>query len=172
MAQYTEAELQAKRLYENETYQFRKKRGWCVRCGKEKALLNHVMCPDCIEVIRLRDAGRVETEGQREQRIERQRAKYKSRKESGICVRCGKKHSSVGTKCLECYLKHKKAKDEWRLRTGKKKGYAEHGLCIRCGAEPINGKNLCEECLERQRKSAEYARGFVPKQMVIENFVW
>ena len=166
----SEEKLESKRQYEKETYQFRKRRGWCVRCGKERALLNHVMCPDCIEEIRIRDAGRVETDEQRERRTERQRAKYTSRKESGKCVRCGKKSATVGTKCLECYIKHKKAQTEWRLRTGQKKGYAESGLCIRCGAEAEKGRNLCCDCLEKSRKSAAYARGFIPKQLMIERF--
>ena len=155
--------------YAKETYQFRKSRGYCVKCGKNRAFHNHVMCPECIEKDSLRSANRTETEEQKERRNQVRLETYHKRKESGVCVRCGRKEATVGTKCLECYAKHKRVKDEWRNRN-LVKGYADSGLCIRCGNEPETGRNLCVECLEKSRKQMEYARGFIPRQLRIENF--
>ena len=156
--------------YARETYRFLKKRGYCVKCGKEKAFYNHVMCPFCIEKDSLRSQNKTETQDQKEKRNDRRRTAYYDRKENGLCVRCGKKEATVGTTCLECYVKHKRSRDDWRRRSGTVKGYAEAGLCIRCGAVPEAGRNLCPFCLQKQRESAEYARGFIPRQLRIESF--
>ena len=155
--------------YAKETYEFRKKRGFCVKCGKNRAFHNFVMCPECIEKDHTRYANRApETEEQREKRNLRRSETYRKRKENGLCVRCGKKKNGSGTHCAECCIKHKRAKNEWRMRNGLKKGYADAGLCIRCGDQPVEGRNLCKTCLEKQRESARCARCFIPRQMKIE----
>lgn len=158
-----------KNKYAKETYDFRKRMGFCVKCGKNRAFYNHVLCPECIEKESERYYTRAESEEQRVQRNGRRKEIYSKRKESGLCVRCGKKTSTIGAKCLECYVGHKKSKDAWRERT-LKKGYEEAGLCIRCGSGRYKDRKLCETCLDKSRRSAEYARGFIPRQMMIENY--
>lgn len=162
--QTAEERREREKKYKKETYEYCKRIGICVRCRKEDAFYNHVLCPTCIEYRTTHQSRRREdmTEEKRIHLNELKRQRYYRNKEAGLCVNCGKPAAEGKTLCMRCDVQAKRAGANYRLRNGIKKGWAESGLCIRCGAEPIEGKKLCPVCMEKNRKSMAYARQFAP----------
>ena len=93
---------------------------------------------------------------------ERQKIIYNTRKENGICVRCGKNNVIKNkTLCVSCAENLTLAKKETR------EYLADLGLCITCGkrkAEPK--KKSCYECLgkEQDKYYEKRASGTYTKQ--------
>lgn len=66
---------------------------------------------------------------------------YKTRKENGLCPRCGKSLDREGHYCSECLGKVQKYHNENR------KFYIENHLCTECGKNKVpDGERICPEC--------------------------
>ena len=125
-------------------YDFYKSIGICVRCHKEPAEPERIMCAACLEKERKRAA-------------ENRAALKKMR----FCPRCGQNKLFGDEKmCLDCREKmYEYNKDH---RTPAQRNYIkirkEAGLCIKCGKRPpVNGKTKCEICDASERiRAREY----------------
>jgi len=85
--------------------------------------------------------------------------RYYSRKEKGLCVRCGvNPHEDGSIYCFDCRAYHRKA-----LSAHQKRYYVlkvrDSRLCYRCRARPkLLGKELCAHCFESAELSCLKAR--------------
>ena len=135
------------------TYENRKAKGLCVKCGKEQAVKGKVMCADCAE----------------KQKIYRRetRAYFKN---MGLCPRCGKNKLFGDEKeCPECcammYEVNRKSRerrnitamDYYRKDIQRLK---KQGLCRSCRKmEVATGHTYCPNCLVKHReKGRKYRR--------------
>lgn len=115
-----------------------KKTGYCRVCNKE-IQASAQQCPECLE-----------------SQNTRQLQLYNSRRDSGLCIHCGKTEPAHGRySCLGCLGKMKLRAERIRIRR------VEKGLCYRCGhagtVEPVVRKTVkcsryryCEDCYFRQ----------------------
>lgn len=119
-------------------YDFYKSIGICVRCHKNPAEQNRVMCAGCLEKSR--------------------KATFENRKflkTMGLCPRCGKNKLFGDEKmCLECrekmYAYNKSHRSETKINYIQKRKDA--GLCIKCGKRaPVTGKTKCAICACSER---------------------
>lgn len=76
---------------------------------------------------------------------------YQTRKENGLCVRCGKPVEGNKAKCSECSEKDKERKK--RIR----KERIDNGLCLDCGKPTDRYGYRCAECAEKRN---EYNRNY------------
>ena len=125
------------------TYEYRKMRGICVRCGKEPALDGRTRCVECS----LKEAEYAEKykKTHPNRRTAEQNAKRKEQRaervQNGICAECGKHKAWNGTKlCMDCCLKKRRVAKRWRERHPREK------------EEPVKK-------LERLRAHAEWMGG-------------
>lgn len=125
-------------------YNFYKSIGICVRCHKNPAKPNRVMCDECLEKSR-----KTASENR------------KVLKTMGICPRCGKNKLFGNEKmCIECSAKMY----EYNIshRTGQKINYIQKrkaaGICTKCGKKkPVSGKTKCAICAHSERiRAREY----------------
>lgn len=138
-----EERFEKKRQTERENYKYLVSIGICPRCKKNKAMPGGKLCLDCLNQIDSNRKKQVLTDSQKEAK----RKQYYSRKESGICVKCGKRKAVIGkTRCLDCMIKARKYADSHRG----KKMYKEKGLCLRCGSPVKPGYMYCEKCYNKQ----------------------
>lgn len=128
----------------DERYQYCKENGICVRCRKEKAEPNRVMCKKCAEKER--------------KRVAENREALRLMK---ICPRCGSNKLFGDEKmCIEC--REKMYEYNLSHRGSSNKNYnkirKENGLCIKCGKRPpVQGKTKCSMCAANERiRSREY----------------
>lgn len=170
-----------------QTYDFRKASGICVRCGKNKAAENRVMCAECLEKERLRmqenrkalkdmgfcpRCGKNRLFGDENMCLDCRQKMYdynkqhrnscsknyiKIRKESGMCIKCGKRPPVFGkTKCAICAAKERIRARNYRMRKGidvdrnERTGYEK---CYFCGEPVIAGMKVCEDCRIRCTKN-------------------
>lgn len=151
--------LEERRIYNNETRQFRRDFHICTECGKEKVFGSEKTCPEC----------RAKRMGYRanitdEQRLERNRKSrdrrrtiYKQRSEVGICTRCGKRKAEHDRKmCRICLNRDAEYHRKEYISRHERPAY---NLCYKCG-EPITtkGMKLCDKCCETNSKSLEGKR--------------
>ena len=109
-----------------------------MRCRKEKAELNRVMCKKCAEKER--------------KRVAENREVLRLMK---ICPRCGKNKLWGDEKmCIDCrekmyeYNKSRRSKENKNYNKIRK----QNGLCIKCGKRPpVEGKTKCAICSEKDR---------------------
>lgn len=71
---------------------------------------------------------------------------YLSRKENGLCVRCGRPAIPNKTLCESC----KGNRPYYRRKA--------QGLCPRCGSKPLPGKVFCFECLQSAKEEQNWYR--------------
>lgn len=143
---------------EESLYDWRKRMGFCVQCGKVKAFPGYVRCPECIE--KAEEASR-RCWANEENKIkynrrgaERRRELILERKEKGLCPRCGKPmENETHIYCARCREKHNAAR---RAKNNRRPGEhfrerIERGVCMYCGDNLAPGAKLCERCLEKRR---------------------
>lgn len=141
-----------------EYYDTYKKLGICTSCGKNKAMENRVLCPDCIEKDNLRT-----------RTYDKERKKfYNKRKRElcealGVCTTCMTRDMKKGKQCLECYTKRIRKYREKQAEQGKlpRALWSEYGLCSICGEPVEEGNKLCSKHLEIARKNATHMRSFI-----------
>ncbi|MBR3271624.1 MAG: hypothetical protein IKI59_06825 [Clostridia bacterium] len=142
-----------------ERYEWYKAHGYCVRCRKEKAAPDHVMCMNCIDTRRIYDNSHNRSEirkkrwiDNRDKEIARKRELNRHRKAQGICTDCGKAPAKCGVLCLPCYSRRKRRAQAARDAKGNTLLFRrEHDLCLRCGLPLDNDKKLCESCCDQIR---------------------
>lgn len=155
-------------------YQFYKQRGICPYCKKEKPEPGKVACRSCIDKQKHRAENMTPEERARKKARTRELVKlrYKQKKDTGICVMCGKVPATPGrTYCAKCAEQRKKyyyvptpeTAEKYRetARTYNKARYERRkaaGLCTRCGAPAAPGKTNCEECLRNMRENMRRRR--------------
>ena len=115
-----------------------------MRCRKEKAEPNRVMCKKCLEKERKRVA-----ENREALRLMR------------ICPRCGSNKLWGDEKmCIDCREKMYEYNKLHRSRRNKNYNdlRKKNGLCIKCGKRPpVQGKAKCSMCAAKERiRSREY----------------
>ena len=143
---------------EESLYEWRKRMGLCVKCGKEKPFAGYVHCAECIE--KVEEASR-KCWADPEKRIrynkhgnERKKELIRERKENGLCPRCGRPiKSGTYIYCKQCREKKNAAR---RTQNSRRPGdhFKERiaaGVCMYCGEEVVPGYKLCETCLNRTR---------------------
>lgn len=137
-----------------EDYHFYKKLGICVRCRKERAEPNKVMCWKCA------DKDNEQCRKNRERNITKKKKRdldrYYRLKEQGICTYCKHERAAFGkTKCAKCLakIKNKKKRDKTEIDRSERVAY---GICYICGKENIiPGKGVCEKCYETRMQSIQ-----------------
>lgn len=101
---------------------------------------------------------------------ERSAKSYRSRKDNGLCPRCGKPLDREGHYCSECLEKVR----EYQRKN--REFYREHHLCTECGkVNVLYSERICPECRAkiRNRKNPtreqkeKWNRGFRNRQKII-----
>lgn len=137
-----------------EIYHFYKDLGICIRCHKNVAEPQKVMCWECIES---------ESERRHNKRIEKNQEykdkdnkKYRMLKEQGICTYCKHRKAAFGkTKCEYCLSKLRARRNARKCDIDRSERVA-YGICYICGkADVIPGKGVCEKCYETRMESIE-----------------
>lgn len=149
--------LTRRRQETNADRSFYKSIGICPRCQKNRLYGSEQSCPECRaraanDASRRRGENRMEYNGQ--QRIYHAEL-YRRRKESGICVRCGKRMPEPGyAECGICRYKDRMAK---QIRSGKPDRGDRYlqGLCYFCDNPVKAGYKVCEK---HYRLNVENAR--------------
>lgn len=140
------------------TYQNRKKKGLCVRCGKYAPEEGKVTCVEC----------------NKKQNIY-QKEMRDFRKNLGFCPRCGKNRLIGEEKvCLECNAKadgntmnnriaagkehYNRIHAEWAKKEHQRR--IEHGICTRCGKRGADfGFKTCSVCRIKTREEKRIRYG-------------
>lgn len=157
-----------KNEYEREEYAFRKKHKICVRCGKEDAYGDSVFCLACKMDKRYSAKENYknlsEAQSKKSQKL---MDTYYLRKESGICVKCGKRHSEKGyVKCDVCRYSEKHKEMLRRREQGiLPKDMGGNGIyCATC-LKPVEtkGNKLCDRCYQNSLKNIAKALKSPPK---------
>lgn len=128
------------------TYENRKSKGLCVKCGNAKAVQGKVMCAECAE---------------KQKNYQRETRAYF--KNIGLCPRCGKNKLFGDEKeCPECvaamYEINKKSKDNGNITPPDyyKKRYdkaKEIGLCCDCmKRKAVEGQVYCDVCRAKRKE--------------------
>ena len=141
-------------------YDIYKELGICTYCGKNKAMENRVLCPDCLE----KDSARPKTYDK-----ERKRQYSKRKKELcdafGVCTSCMTRDKYKGSQCIDCYTKRMRKYREKQAKEGKlpRNLWSEYGLCSHCGEPAVEGHKLCSKHLEIARNNATHMRTFIDR---------
>lgn len=143
---------------EETLYNWRKRMGLCVQCGKEKPFPGYVRCPMCIEKVEEASRKCWQDEGKRIKYNKRGAERHKElrldRKEKGLCPKCGKPiNDGEYITCAQC---RKKRNADRRAKSTRRPGEhfkerIESGVCMYCGGDLAPGYKLCEKCLEKRR---------------------
>lgn len=126
-------------------YHFYKGLGICVRCHKNEAEPNKVMCLECI------DKESEYKKNKRSQKLNEQRTndlnKYYKLKEQGICTYCKHEKAEIGkTKCKKCLaiIRNRRNAKKNDIERSERISY---GLCYICGKNKLmKDKGVCEHC--------------------------
>ena len=133
-----------------EEYHFYKGLKICVRCHKEVAEPNKVMCYECLEK---------ENQYMREKRKskearEKDLSKYYELKERGICTYCKKAKAIEGrTKCKKCLDKIRNKRNSKKCDIDRSERVS-YGLCYICGNDGLyQDTHVCEKCYKKRYES-------------------
>lgn len=137
-----------------EEYDFYKSHGICVRCHKNAAEPNKVMCLECAD--KERDTDKSKRERNLQSMRSRDREKYHKLKEQGICVYCKKRPAILGkTKCSKCFAKIRARRDVNRSDIPRSE-HVSYGICYICGKNNvIPGHGVCENCYKIRLQAME-----------------
>ena len=135
-----------------EEYDFFKSIGICVRCHKNSAEPNKVMCLECAG----RDADRYRVKGRSETTLQkdavRKKKHYEKCKLQGICPKCGRT-TDRHVFCKICRSKIRNHKERNRTDIGRSE-WISYGICYLCGKAPaMDGKKVCSKCYETRLKA-------------------
>lgn len=128
-------------------YDFYKSIGICVRCHKNVAEPNRVMCLECSD----KESERDRAKRSRNLDVVKRRDldKYYRLKEQGICTYCKREKSVPGkTKCKKCLAKIR-CKSQQNRHDLDRSEWVSHGICYTCGRNPtLPGRGVCAGCYE------------------------
>lgn len=127
-----------------------KENGLCPRCRKNALVGNEKTCIECraYNAERWRDwMDKNPSKGDKEANKLAKRIEYKTRKESGLCTRCGKPlNGDTHVTCARCRTK---ANEGRRCRNYSKKiereKHQKNGGCFFCNNMALPGKKVCEK---------------------------
>lgn len=157
---YLCAECREKRLEANRRgggskaysmYEPSKKAHICVSCKKQDAytLAGRAYCFECNEEKNAK--ARKRRAENREKYIQKDRERYRSLKEQGVCMQCGKPLDRDGVFCKRCNMRRnrryaKASREEKKINWPR----GSNGICWQCNKEPVlNGKRLCKACYDK-----------------------
>lgn len=131
--------------------------GICPRCRKEKLYNGERKCLECkakeAELAIRRYHANAEKIQARDS--ERKKRRYTSRKEAGICVKCGRRNTSENhAYCRFCRVTRR---NKERLVISRSERVA-YGLCYFCGEPLDRDGRSCTKCAERCTKTLERNR--------------
>lgn len=161
------------RTYERETYHWRKAHHVCTKCGKEDAEPHKTLCAECAAKCAATDKKyRDSLDEERRQRIKQQKQAQKARRRnSGLCLECGKIAIKGRRFCLDCLIKtrrrNKKRYDAKRVKT-----IFADGLCCRCNEPALPDKMLCAKHYDIARHSMEKVNRLNQERRATANHVW
>ena len=128
-----------------EEYQFYKNLGICVRCNKNAAEPNKVMCLECAD--KDSEYGKKKRNKNANELRTKDLNKYYELKSKGICTYCKKKMAMEDkTKCEKCLAKirNKRHSKKCDIEHSERISY---GICYICGKDKVmKGKGVCPKC--------------------------
>lgn len=144
----------------DESYYWYKSHGICVKCKKNNASPNRIMCDECREkwnAIRRERNKNPEYKNWKKQYNKEHKEKML---ENGLCPMCGKPLYQGHKTCYEHWLKNRK---RWKRYEENHRGtirsqWREAGLCLNCGKQRKAGSSFCEYHQAMMEKSLEKAR--------------
>lgn len=122
----------------------------CTECGSRRVYGDEKICPEC--------AARKYALNRKQKRdSEKERQYHKNRrqklKETGICVKCGKRKAENGkTRCGICNAMERQRVKEYRGQGIDRSERPAYGMCYFCGDHISSGK-ICLKCAERVSKN-------------------
>lgn len=137
------------RLYAKEVRAWRKAHKVCVRCGKEKAYKNFVLCLQCRgeenykRQVKYQEKKATMTEQDIIAIRQKKREINARKKEEGICLQCSKPRYKNHAYCYEHYLGQKRVHK--KVNEQKKKDHNACGLCRICNKPKLPKSAFCEE---------------------------
>lgn len=135
-----------------EEYHFYKALNICVRCHKNSAEPNKVMCLECA----YKDSEQSKKNRRRnlEERKNKDLEKYYELKEKGICTYCKRKKAVAGkTKCVKCLAKIRNKRNSKKKDIDRSE-HVTYGICYICGKYKVmNGKGVCDKCYKKRMES-------------------
>jgi len=138
-------------------YDWLKHKGYCVCCGKEKALPGITLCLACRFDARERMAARRESEITRARDNAGTKERRARAKETGLCTRCCRRPARAGkSQCSVCAAKNA----GYYKKRASGTLIADFGECRYCGKERVDGYSFCRDCLIKRQASMLYARSF------------
>lgn len=149
-----EERKEQQRQYHKERYDYLKSRGLCTTCGRDKAMINSVLCPECGYKKWLCSEAYYEENKQERNRkaVERWKKKSEEWKILGLCSNCGAKIEQSGKKrCNKCISRDAERHRKKMLERGGVPRSIRDGItiCTMCGKrEPMKYKKVCAECNE------------------------
>lgn len=128
-------------------YNFYKSIGICVRCHKNMAEPNKIMCLECADMERVRDKEKRKRNHESEKK--RDLDKYYWLKSQRICTYCKHEKAVPGkTKCKKCLVKIRTKRQSKRHDIDRSERRS-CGICYICGKNPVlPGKGVCAECYD------------------------
>lgn len=130
--------------------------GICPQCQKRAIEPNKHACYECLGRARDRYHQRKADGSLKKKQIranERKMSEYYSRKEKGICVKCGKCEAQHGVLCNRCYTV-RRSKQISKQDDIQRSERPDYGRCYICGAEGLyDGHNVCKDCYETRMKT-------------------
>ena len=133
-----------KKAYAKDVRAWRKSKGLCTRCGKEKADKGHSTCLVCRmdqrEYYREWHRNHPPSEEKRLIRNAKQKKRNDEKRAAGICLSCNKPVYAGHSRCYEHYITISR---QQRENQRKKFAYHPSGTCRICGQEPEPGHKLC-----------------------------
>lgn len=122
----------------------------CVVCAKQDAytLAGRALCADCND----RNKGRWAAwwEKNRDRERDKQKDRYRSMAEAGLCVKCGRERDRAGVYCRRCAAR--KAERSRNRYAAEQASYV-YGQCRRCRKPAVPGKAYCQACLEQMSET-------------------
>lgn len=139
--------LEKKRINSRQERLFRKRNNLCLYCGKESVYLNDSFCEVCEQ--KQKENQRRSVEKNREHNRVKAIEIRNSRREQGLCTRCGKhKASSNRSLCEWCLAKARNnySKNKNDISRSERSSY---GLCYFCGLPLDREGKTCSNCADK-----------------------
>ena len=157
----------------DESYYWYKSHGICVKCKKNNASPNRIMCDECRE--KWNSVRREKNKDPEYKNWKKQYNKAHKEKmlENGLCPMCGKPLYQGHKPCYEHWLKNRK---RWKRYEENHRGtirsqWREAGLCLNCGKQRKAGSSFCkyhqammEKSLEKARKAGGWTSDYAHKK--------
>ena len=126
-----------------------KEKHYCTDCGCEKVYGEEKLCPECAAK---KYASNRKSRAGKPYNRKIHLIWYESRKEKGICTRCGRKAEAGKTMCGIGNAKHRREAFEYRGGESRSERPGR-GYCYICGERLTDTRRLCDRCSTRAAKN-------------------